>query len=99
MPLSAAVRRALVASVVDQGAPPVTDRHGLAPRELELLGWLAHGLTNQQIANRMHVSEGTVKQYVARICDTLHVNSRTQVLVRSIQLGLINPSQLPPIGG
>lgn len=99
MPLSAAVRRALVASVVDQGAPPVTDRHGLAPRELELLGWLAHGLTNQQIANRMHVSEGTVKQYVARICDTLQVNSRTQVLVRSIQLGLVNPSQLPPIGG
>ncbi len=99
MPLSAAVRRELVATIVDQDQPSEADRHGLAPREMELLGWLAHGLTNKEIASRMHVSEGTVKQYVARICDKLQVNSRTQVLVRSIQLGLVNPSQLPPIGG
>lgn len=102
MPLSAAVRRELVASVVEDAgdaAAPDEGVPGLAPREEELLGWLAHGLTNHQIATRMHVSEGTVKQYIARICAKLQVNSRTQVLIRSIQLGLIDPRRLPPVGG
>ena len=98
MPLSAAVRRELVASVVDDSTHPSAQAHGLAPREIELVGWLGHGLTNNQIATRMHVSEGTVKQYISRIGDKLGVNSRTQLLVRSIQLGIIDPALLPPIG-
>ena len=99
MPLSAAVRRELVASLAEEPGEAEGQAHGLAPREVELLGWLARGLTNRQIATQMHVSEGTVKQYVARICDKLQVNSRTQVLVRSIQLGVVDPRKLPPIGG
>ncbi len=96
MPLSAAVRRELVSSVVDERvATPL--EHDLAPREIELVEWLAHGLSNAQIAQRMHLSQGSVKQYVARIGTKLDVVSRTQILVRSIQLGIVDPLSLPPI--
>lgn len=98
MPLSSAVRRELVASLVDD-TPPQQPEHRLTPREVELVGWLAHGLTNQQIARRMHLSEGSVKQYLARVSDKLGVVSRTQVLVRAIQLGIVDPGRLPPPGG
>ena len=46
MPLSSAVRRALVASVLDSEVVK-TREHKLAPREVELVGWLARGLSNQ----------------------------------------------------
>ncbi|MDF1487179.1 response regulator [Tessaracoccus caeni] len=97
MPLSASVRRELVSTVVADEAAPA--EHDLAPREHELVRWLAHGLTNAQIATRMHLSEGSVKQYVARIGTKLGVVSRTQILVRSIQLGIVDPANLPPIQG
>ncbi len=97
MPLSAAVRRELVSSIVDEADTP--PQHDLAPREIELVEWLAHGLSNAQIAQRMHISQGSVKQYVARIGTKLGVVSRTQILVRSIQLGIVDPLSLPPITG
>ena len=98
MPLSAAVRRELVSSIIEDSATAPA-HHDLTPREVELVEWLAHGLSNAQIAQRMHLSEGSVKQYVARIGNKLGVVSRTQILIRSIQLGIVDPSQLPPITG
>lgn len=98
MPLSSGVRRELVSTLVVDAAPrPAADR-GLTPRELELTQWLAHGLTNSQIATRMHLSEGSVKQYLTRVADKLGVGSRTQVLVRTIQLGIVDPDAVPPLG-
>lgn len=97
MPLASTVRRQLVATIVEDDSPTAGPVQPLTQREAELISWLAHGLTNQQIAQRMHLSEGSVKQYLARIGTALGVSSRTQVLVRSIQLGLVDPKQLPPI--
>ena len=98
MPLSSGVRRELVSSLVEEGLDGLPAReHGLTPREVELVHWLAHGLTNSQIARRMNVSEGSIKQYVARVSEKLGVASRTQVLVRVIQLGIVDPQALPPI--
>lgn len=68
MPLSSAVRRELVSTVM---TAPESAGHTLTPREVELVRWLAHGLSNAQIATRMHLSEGSVKQYVARIGDQM----------------------------
>ena len=81
------------------GLPAPAPELPLTDRDRELARLVAGRCTNKEIAAALYLSEGTVKQYVARICDKLQVNSRTQVLVRSIQLGLVNPSQLPPIGG
>ncbi len=96
MPLSSAVRRELVSTVV---ADPAQIEHALTPREAELVRWLAHGLSNAQIATRMHLSEGSVKQYVARIGDKWGLRARTQILIRGIQLGIVDPAALLPASG
>ncbi len=99
MPLSGSVRRELVTSVLESrvNAPPpgVT----FSEREVELLRWLAQGLTNQQIGTKMFVSEGSVKQYLSHIGDKLGVKSRTAILIRSIQLNVVDPHTLPPVVG
>ncbi|MFT3876490.1 MAG: response regulator transcription factor [Propioniciclava sp.] len=95
MPLSASIRRALVSAVVAEEAKPPA-QHDLTPREEELIRWLARGLTNAQIARQMHLSEGSVKQYMARASSKLGVASRTQLLISAIQLGVVDPLRIPP---
>ncbi|WP_232547028.1 response regulator [Propioniciclava soli] len=98
MPMSASVRRQLVDSVTSDnpvGRQPVDI--GLTPRETELLGWLTQGLTNVQIGRQMYVSEGSVKQYLAHVGDKMGVKSRTQILVRAIQLNIVDPHSLPAV--
>ena len=99
MPLSSSVRRELVSSVVEERpmAPAEVADVGLTPREHELLGWLAQGLTNHQIGSQMYVSEGSVKQYLLHISRKLGVKSRTGILVRAIQLNVVDPHALPPV--
>lgn len=99
MPLASSVRRELVSSIVaDREALPLAPPDvGLTIREKELLTWLAQGLTNHQIGAKMYVSEGSVKQYLSHINDKLGVKSRTQVLVKAIQLNLIDPKQMDPL--
>jgi DNA-binding NarL/FixJ family response regulator len=101
MPLSSSVRRELVTSVVANrtAAPaPVADV-GLTKRERELVGWLAQGLTNSQIGAQMYVSEGSVKQYLSHIGVKLGVKSRTGILIRAVQLNVVDPQALPPVQG
>jgi DNA-binding NarL/FixJ family response regulator len=99
MPLSSSVRRELVSSVVEERPPAPVDVAdlGLTPRERELLSWLAQGLTNHQIGSQMYVSEGSVKQYLLHISRKLGVKSRTGILVRAIQLNVVDPHALPPV--
>lgn len=63
----------------------------LTPREAEVLGLLATGLTNQQIAQTLVISKGTVKVHVERIIRKLNVSDRTQAAVRAIEMGLLRP--------
>jgi DNA-binding NarL/FixJ family response regulator len=64
-------------------------REALTPREAEVLGLLATGKTNQQIAQTLVISKGTVKVHVERIIRKLEVSDRTQAAVRAIELGLL----------
>ncbi len=97
MPLSSSVRRELVGSVVrDRPRVAVEPTHvELSPREHEVLGWLAQGLTNRQIGTRMYVSEGSVKQYLSQIGTKLGVKSRTGILIRAVQLDIVDPHTVP----
>jgi ATP/maltotriose-dependent transcriptional regulator MalT len=61
----------------------------LTPRELEVLGLIANGLTNQQIADELVISVGTVKFYTAQIYGKLGVHSRTQATARARELELL----------
>lgn len=56
---------------------------GITPRELEILGLIAEGLSNKEIAARVHVSENTVKTHSSRVFDKLGARRRTQ----AVQLG------------
>jgi DNA-binding NarL/FixJ family response regulator len=99
MPLSSVVRRELVSSLVQKPAPVpvVAATVAVTPREGELLGWLAQGLTNAEIGAQMYVSEGSVKQYLLQVGRKLGVRSRTGILIRSVQLDLVDPHALPPV--
>lgn len=98
MPLSSAVRRELVSSVVSAPQPVAEPGDaGLTPREVELLQWLAQGLTNYQIGSQMYVSEGSVKQYLSHIGSKLNAKSRTQILIKALQLRVIDLDDVPAV--
>lgn len=59
------------------------ERPALAPRELQLIGLVRKGLRNRQIAERLGLTEGTVKAYLHAIFDKLEISSRTELAARA----------------
>ncbi|MEC5398558.1 response regulator transcription factor [Uliginosibacterium sp. H1] len=66
----------------------------LTPRELDVLGRLAHGESNKDIARRLGVALGTVKAHVKAILEKLHATSRTQAVVIAARRGLVTQDAL-----
>jgi DNA-binding NarL/FixJ family response regulator len=64
----------------------ITDK--LTGREEDVLRLIAHGLTNTEIAERLHLSEGTVRNHVSAIFAKLGVSDRTQAAIIAIRHGL-----------
>jgi DNA-binding NarL/FixJ family response regulator len=62
----------------------------LTERELDVLRLLAQGYSNPEIAQRMHLASGTVRNYVSTILQKLGVEDRTQAAVAALQRGLIS---------
>lgn len=62
---------------------------GLTPRELEILALIAEGLSTKEIAERVFLSENTVKTHASRVFAKLEVNRRTQAVQRGKALRLI----------
>jgi DNA-binding NarL/FixJ family response regulator len=76
-------------------APAAADTRvadSLSEREREVLGLLARGLSNADIAARLCLSEGTVRNYVSSIFGKLDVSDRTQAAVMAIRYGLVDLS-------
>ena len=63
----------------------------LTPREREVLVLIGHGFPNKQIAQRLDVSEKTVKTHVGRLLAKLGVDDRTQAAVLAVRAGLVGP--------
>jgi DNA-binding NarL/FixJ family response regulator len=61
----------------------------LTPREREVLQALAEGLSDKQIAQRLHVGVGTVHSHVTNILSKLEVSSRLQALVFAVRYGVV----------
>jgi len=62
---------------------------GITTREMEILGLIAGGLSNREIAAQLFVSENTVKTHCARVFDKLGAARRTQAVQRGKELGLL----------
>jgi len=60
----------------------------LTAREVMVLQWIAQGLSNQEIADRIAVAESTVRAHVSRILAKLHLASRTQAALYAVREGL-----------
>lgn len=60
----------------------------LTERECEVLGWIANGMSNREIAEKMIISEKTVKTHVSNILRKLHLEDRTQAAIYALKHGL-----------
>ncbi|GAA0327026.1 response regulator transcription factor [Actinoallomurus spadix] len=94
--LAPTVTRRLIAEFARMGAPKAPDRRrldGLTERETEVLGLVARGLSNAQIAEHLVVAEQTVKTHVGRILMKLDLRDRTQAVVYAYETGLVRPGE------
>lgn len=66
----------------------------LNSREIEILGLIARGLSNGLIAETIHLSEGTVRNYVSTIFTKLDVTDRTQAALLALRYGLVQVGEL-----
>jgi DNA-binding NarL/FixJ family response regulator len=93
-PVDPAIAGKLFAHVTQQTTAPDTAMTSLlSEREKEVLGLLGKGLSNAEIAARIYLSEGTVRNYVSSIFEKLGVEDRTQAAVLAIRCGLTNLSE------
>ena len=72
--------------------PPTRDASALTDREREVLELLVQGVTsNRALADRLFVSENTIKYHLRNILDKLHLQNRAQVIAYAVRHGLVTP--------
>jgi len=83
----AAISRTMMARILEEFAQPKTDTLpspslliGLTSREIEVLRELANGITNQEIATRLYISENTVKNHLHNILEKLNLHNRREAI-------------------
>jgi len=97
-PISPAVAGRLLREIREGGAQSVTTptaaqaQATVTPRELEILRLVAEGLSNKEIAKKLVITEGTVKNHVHNALEKLHLENRIQAAAYVIRQGLGSPS-------
>jgi DNA-binding NarL/FixJ family response regulator len=92
--LSPKVTARLIAAFCQQpatGPAPPAALNELTPREREVLELLARGLSNDEIAERLVVTRGTIKTHVERVLMKLDLRDRIQAVVLAYETGLVTP--------
>ena len=72
-----------------QGGQKEFSQYGLSAREEELMALVAKGLSNREIAARLYLSEGTVRNYLSAILDKLQLRDRTQLAIFYYESGRV----------
>lgn len=91
--VTAAHRPTTDSLALDHAVPSAPDEEPLeklTEREEEILKLLAVGLSNKEIAQRLSLSEGTVKNHISAILAKLHANDRTQAVLTALKRGLVD---------
>lgn len=88
--LAPSVTRRLIARFADRAAPARAPREldALTEREREVLALVAHGLSNAELAEALHVSVPTAKTHVSRVLTKLGARDRTQLVVIAYESGV-----------
>jgi DNA-binding NarL/FixJ family response regulator len=97
--LSPSVTRRLIEEFVrtpDRTAAVPAELETLTDREREILVLIAHGLTNEEIAERLYLSMATVKTHVNHVFAKLRVRDRAQAVVLAYESGLVAPGERDP---
>jgi DNA-binding NarL/FixJ family response regulator len=93
--LSPAATRALIGRVLQRSHPVGTDRpsglDALTPREVEVMTLVAYGLSNVDIAERLFITQITVKTHANHAMSKLGVRDRAQLVVVAYRAGLVTP--------
>jgi DNA-binding NarL/FixJ family response regulator len=92
--LAPSVTRRLIEEFGRRPAPatrPPAALASLTERETEVLRLVARGLTNAEIATRLHVSETTVKTHVGHVLDKLDLRDRVQAVILAYEAALVRP--------
>ena len=98
--LAPSVTSRLIAEFAARPDPrrPPAELDELTDREREILGLVAAGLSNDEIARRLVISPLTTKTHVSRILGKLRCRDRAQLVTLAYETGLVTPRARPPIG-
>jgi len=92
--LAPSVTRRLIEEFTHRPAPHKADLSvldALTEREREVMGLVAHGLSNGEIAQRLFISPATAKTHVSRVMMKLGVRDRAQLVALAYECGLVTP--------
>ncbi len=93
--VSPRVAARLFAHVAQSSAPKdSTALQSLSEREREVLGLIARGYSNGDISQKLHLTTGTVRNYVSIILDKLGVSDRTQAAILALNSGFVELNQI-----
>ena len=93
--LSPSVTRRVIERVAQQPTPDLSDEarlDELTPREREILGLVARGLSNREIATALVVEESTIRTHVKRILMKLQLRDRIQIVIFAYETGMNQPA-------
>lgn len=87
-PMTPEIARKVVTLFQKIGPPEKLDQQ-LAPQEVRLLKLLAQGHSYQAIADQLHVSINTIREYIRRVYDKLHVHSKSEAVSKALRSRMI----------
>ncbi|WP_419993619.1 response regulator [Streptomyces boninensis] len=96
--LAPSITRRLIAEFArrpEPGRPPARLLDDVTDRELEVLGLVARGLSNQEIAAHLQLSPATVKTHIGRLLAKLQARDRAQLVIVAYETGLVTAGQQP----
>jgi DNA-binding CsgD family transcriptional regulator/Tfp pilus assembly protein PilF len=88
-----AVTPEVIAATARKASTPAT-RHGLTPRELEVLRQVREGCTNREIGERLYISERTARTHVQNILDKPDLSNRAAAAAYAVEHGLLDDDRL-----